>query len=394
MEKLSTNILLLGKSGAGKSALLNYMYGERIHKVGAGAPQTQKGLFPEEYAYGKDFTMQIYDTWGVEAGKDREWEELIFEEVKLHEKHHIREWFSTVIMCFSALERFETFEEEVIRRFLTEYKTHVTVAITHCRDENDPRGTAMKEEVLRAINREESILPEKDVILVNCVKTQPIGSPVAFEVFGREEIFESIIRNLWNAFKTKVPFKVRKYVDRRFEEKKAEFEEEIIGRHFGFRKMSAIEEIEADINRAFEEFIKDIVVDTNAHFCEAATYYQALSRTYADIGLQIDAGRFATKELKFNAFDQFEDEIRSILESLKRSAERLKMEIRDKDDDIVKILVEIRAFFARRKRVQRELVLEVGKYLDKMKKSLYQQIDEVEDKIQGLDFSEVIERQR
>ena len=37
----STNVLIIGKSGVGKSSLLNYLFGKELQAVGVGAPVTK-----------------------------------------------------------------------------------------------------------------------------------------------------------------------------------------------------------------------------------------------------------------------------------------------------------------------------------------------------------------
>ena len=37
-DKIKTNILIAGKSGVGKSSLLNYIFGEEVAETGAGKP--------------------------------------------------------------------------------------------------------------------------------------------------------------------------------------------------------------------------------------------------------------------------------------------------------------------------------------------------------------------
>ena len=43
-DKIKTNILIAGKSGVGKSSLLNYIFGEEVAETGAGKPVTAEGL--------------------------------------------------------------------------------------------------------------------------------------------------------------------------------------------------------------------------------------------------------------------------------------------------------------------------------------------------------------
>ena len=43
-DKIKTNILIAGKSGVGKSSLLNYIFGEEVSPTGAGKPVTATGV--------------------------------------------------------------------------------------------------------------------------------------------------------------------------------------------------------------------------------------------------------------------------------------------------------------------------------------------------------------
>ena len=59
------NILVLGKTGVGKTSLLNYLYGFDL-PTGAGLPKTGKGLH-ENVITRNGITYHIFDTWGIEA---------------------------------------------------------------------------------------------------------------------------------------------------------------------------------------------------------------------------------------------------------------------------------------------------------------------------------------
>ena len=66
-DKIKTNILIAGKSGVGKSSLLNYIFGEEVAETGAGKPVTAEGL--HEYSFElKDndrISFSICDSWGL-----------------------------------------------------------------------------------------------------------------------------------------------------------------------------------------------------------------------------------------------------------------------------------------------------------------------------------------
>lgn len=62
-DKEIVNIIVAGKTGVGKSSLINYIFGKKVAKVGAGSPVTQE---IEVYNLEKD-NINLYDTKGIEA---------------------------------------------------------------------------------------------------------------------------------------------------------------------------------------------------------------------------------------------------------------------------------------------------------------------------------------
>lgn len=59
------NLLVAGKSGVGKSTLINAVFGEELAKTGVGKPVTEKINLIEK----DNFPVRIYDTVGFELGK-------------------------------------------------------------------------------------------------------------------------------------------------------------------------------------------------------------------------------------------------------------------------------------------------------------------------------------
>ena len=197
-DKIKTNILIAGKSGVGKSSLLNYIFGEEVAETGAGKPVTAEGL--HEYSFElKDndrISFSICDSWGLEPDKADEWHKQIIEKVAEYDKHSINEWFSTIIYCLSAdSDRVEDFEISIINDLIAE-KNNVNVVITHCKSENDDRAERMKKRIV-----EDGGVSADSVIFVNNYEKKLISGEV--KKFGREEVVNCIIRNLWNNYKIK-----------------------------------------------------------------------------------------------------------------------------------------------------------------------------------------------
>ena len=67
INKEKVNIIVAGKTGVGKSSLINYMFGKEVAKVGDGQPVKQE---IQEYDFEND-NITLFDTKGIEA-KDYE----------------------------------------------------------------------------------------------------------------------------------------------------------------------------------------------------------------------------------------------------------------------------------------------------------------------------------
>ena len=182
MGRLDTNVLIIGKSGVGKSSLLNYLFRKEVQETAAGRAVTKEGIFAFNYPYDEKFTINIYDTWGLEPSKTEKWRNLIMDEVRRHERSDIKEWFNSIIFCISAATaRVEDFELDIIKSLLSE-KNHIIVTITNCKSEMDSTALAMKRTLM-----DNTVLTEDDIIFVNNVEKVKLNHEEIFNIYIKIE---------------------------------------------------------------------------------------------------------------------------------------------------------------------------------------------------------------
>ncbi|MCM0619515.1 GTPase family protein [Nocardioides bruguierae] len=138
----SFNLAIFGKTGVGKSTLVNAIFGETIAETGIGEPVT-RGHHLYKHASG---SLGVFDTEGLEIGKD---DETILDELAglvtdlkkrpVHEQIHVA-WY-----CVGARGgRFEAVEEHFVRR-LRELGLPVLVVLTQVPSRDGvPHGRAVE----------------------------------------------------------------------------------------------------------------------------------------------------------------------------------------------------------------------------------------------------------
>ena len=200
------NILVLGKTGVGKTSLLNYLYGFDL-PVGAGLPKTGKGLH-ENVITRNGTAYHIFDTWGIEADSLPEWRKEVLALVrKRNTSPHISDWFHAVYYCFSAgTARIEEAEIEEIIVPLLQSGCKVIVALTNAEDgfRKQEKIEGMKEYLQEELQKHLHRDPKLEIIPVVSVAGETLaGDPISR--FGRSEALEAAQYNLADDIEKRLP---------------------------------------------------------------------------------------------------------------------------------------------------------------------------------------------
>ncbi len=176
------NISVIGKSGVGKSSLLNYLFGKAVAKEGSGKPQTKEGFhLTKGRIAGKE--VNIYDSWGIEEGRAEDWlsEFRKFQREKQTERN-VKQWLHTVIFCISGeSKRIQDFEILIIKEIQKE-KLIPVVVITK----------ANSREIDEFANKVEAATGIKPVLVCSVEKTIGFGVKKVIKPFGKEKLILQI----------------------------------------------------------------------------------------------------------------------------------------------------------------------------------------------------------
>lgn len=185
------NILILGKSGAGKSSLLNYLWGEAVAEAGVGMPVTPKsakgetGLYENPPLVVGENALVIFDSWGLEADKALEWTRIIETESKKRESSdNVGEWFHAVIYCVSSSgARIEPFELNDVVKPLQKAGYSIIFALTKAGRASESERQGLRKVIEESSSKNDSIIEIEacSAVLRGGNRTDPMGRQETIE---------------------------------------------------------------------------------------------------------------------------------------------------------------------------------------------------------------------
>lgn len=182
------NIMILGKTGSGKSTLVNGVFGQRVAATGIGRPETEK--INSYKIPGKP--LKIYDTPGLELGGKNSVDSLLEQVVDLIDKGRksgdLNNNIHCIWYCINTLSnRFEPTEREFIEKLLEatrKYEGEVPVILVLTQSFVKKNAKNLKAEI------EKENLPINERIVLVLAEDYPIDDECIVKAYGLDVLAE------------------------------------------------------------------------------------------------------------------------------------------------------------------------------------------------------------
>lgn len=227
------NIVVLGKTGVGKSQLIKYLISElpkppkentiqkmtravidkakdvaksfgaqgKDPKSGVGLPITEDGFHPYDSATQDGIPITLFDTAGITIDNSKKWlRQLKYEISEKKTSEDITEWFHTIFYCFqSSGGRIEEFELNTIRELIDQH-FRVVVVFTKADVASEADINELKKKIKEKI--------KEQVFFVNvCSEGKKLSDGHATQPFGVDNLFQEISQGFLKSITGHIPDK-------------------------------------------------------------------------------------------------------------------------------------------------------------------------------------------
>jgi predicted GTPase/uncharacterized protein (DUF697 family) len=188
----SPNIAVIGRTGAGKSSLINAVFGSELAKTGAGFPVSSTFVrYPSPGNFDETSPVVLYDSAGYEVEKSDQFINDIFCFLDERKSKGVDEQIHLIWYVVSAgSKRFEPFDATILNKFVL-HKIPVVIVLSQA-DIAKPAELAKMEETLRSYEHQYQLNPFEIVKMS--------AAPMIGEQFGVKEIVSKTIEFLPNLY--------------------------------------------------------------------------------------------------------------------------------------------------------------------------------------------------
>ena len=136
MSDNGINILVLGKSGVGKSSFCNYIFDEGVFLTGKGKPVTGWNEHFKHYSVGYEhYKLNVYDSVGIETDNYQQWKSKL-DQFLNHRSHYSNknpmDWVHGAFYLINAASaRIEKVEADLIKNISSKHNVPLVVVLTN-----------------------------------------------------------------------------------------------------------------------------------------------------------------------------------------------------------------------------------------------------------------------
>lgn len=196
MSDNGINILVLGKSGVGKSSFCNYIFDEGVFLTGKGKPVTGWNEHFKHYSVDYEhYKLNVYDSVGIETDNYKEWKSKL--DQFLNDRSHYSnknpmEWVHGAFYLINAASaRIEKIEAELIKDISSQHNIPLVVVLTNV-DAASPAE-------IKGIRSELTELCAKDSISIEITEVCSVSIKTRVGVknrYGKEETLDLFLTSL------------------------------------------------------------------------------------------------------------------------------------------------------------------------------------------------------
>ncbi|TWI64798.1 septin [Desulfobotulus alkaliphilus] len=209
------NLLFIGKTGAGKSSLANYLFNknENEHfKTGTGRPVTSWGEnFQSQNFDHNGMQIRIFDTVGLEPANYEQWERELSSFLSRPLSNYINEnnlpqnmddlfnkngdidpvnmLHGIFYVINAASGRFEELEKKIIKNVIK--KVPVQIILSNCDSAGDEKINGITDEIVKDFS-------DIDIHRVCSVSKKLRGGKRSVDAFGRRAVLERFLEKSWH----------------------------------------------------------------------------------------------------------------------------------------------------------------------------------------------------